>query len=684
MKRLITTAAAGAIASAILFQPGFSETQAGGAPQPHSGATQAVDRATAAQLRTSCAFYTNLLTYTDQNHFSGAVTTSQNEIAEGAMQGVLQQVYAEKFTGTGALPESQVQFTDPAKKDKIQSMTIGRTTVTATAASAAMASYADHCAYLDRVIAPLARETGISISRLYEHAINGALSASRDPHTSYMGMNQFREMQQQTRGEFGGLGIEVDMKDGAVNVVSPIDDTPASRAGLVANDLITHIGGVPVKGKTLKEAVDMMRGAIGSSITLTIQRGTEAPFDVQLVRDRIVPRAVRGELVGDNRDTAHIRITTFSDTTTTQLEATMDRLKREADANGTPLQNVVLDFRGNPGGLLDQAKTVSDLFLVDQRSRALQRIREIQQQQAVALMPVPAYIDGSPTVLLLRTPERFGKPANIVDILKQQFSDPEIIAALDRFQELETERDDLSARLPTLGRGRIVAVGKNANDVPGNEVTHVDEAMSYNYEGYNIKVLHNGGSASASEIVAGALQDAGIETVGTTTFGKGSVQTIIPIGPEGRQNFYNVVGALRLTTAAFFPGDTGLSNQGSGIRPTVEVRYNDERDQIAASGRGEAALERSLVSTEQTRAGTTPTLTCSLKQEFAGALSAEELATVPANLVSEARLRNSESGEFEPVKMLDADLACALHRLTGQSLYTDIAPYTPPAPAPAP
>lgn len=684
MNKFITTAAVGALASAIVLQTGFagadSSAAASGGPAP-----LAINPATAAELQSSCAFYTNLLSYADRAHFSGAVTVSQNTIAEGALQGVLAQIYQQKFTGAGALDQSQVQFVDPVKKEEIQSMTIGASTVTASPAPAAMASYADHCAYLNRAIAPLARETGTSIRRLYEYAVNGALSASRDPHTSYMWQEQFDEMRNQTRGEFGGLGIEVNMKDGAVQVVSPIQDTPASRAGLQANDLITAINGDPTNGKTLSEAVNLMRGAVGSDITLTIKRGDSTPFDVRLTREIIVVHAATGKLVGDNNDTAHIVVKTFSDKTTSDIIDAIDRIEREAANNNSQLRNIVLDFRNNPGGLLNQAEMVSDIFLASERGRIRDRIRAIELEQVQALAPAPRNVGrGIPTIDLLRDPDRFRAPADVLDQLKRSVSDPAIHAALERFRTLESERDQLTARLPHVEDGRIVAVGKTRND----DVTYVDTVMANTYEGYQITVLQNQGSASASEIVAGAMRDAGIDVIGTTSFGKGSVQSIIPIGPDGnRANMFgNVAGAIRLTTDAFFPGNTGLSNQGSGIIPTVEVRYNDVRDEIAATARREAELEHSLVSAEQTRAAERPNLTCSLKEEFAGALSPEELAAVPATLVREMYIRNDQSGEFEPVKMLDADLACALNRLTGSSPYTVISPYTPrPAsPAPAP
>ncbi|HWA43722.1 MAG TPA: S41 family peptidase [Hypericibacter adhaerens] len=301
---------------------------------------------------------------------------------------------------------------------------------------------------------------------LVEAAINGMLS-SLDPHSSYMDPQSFEDMQVQTKGEFGGLGIEVTMENGVVRVVSPIDDTPAFKAGLQPGDYIVQIDGEPVMGLTLSQAVDKMRGPVDSPIKLTIQRGQGDPFDVTLKRAVIKIQSVRSRLEGN--DIGYVRITSFSEQTDVGLKAAIDKLKQQSN---NKLIGLVLDLRNNPGGLLDQAIAVSDDF-IDQG---------------------------------------------------------EIVST----------------------RGRDPKAAQRFNATPG-DITG----------GLPMVVLINSGSASASEIVAGALQDHHRAILmGTTSFGKGSVQTIIPLPGHG---------AIRLTTARYYT-PSGRSIQGTGIVPDIEVR----------------------------------------------------------------------------------------------------------------
>ena len=303
-------------------------------------------------------------------------------------------------------------------------------------------------------------------SKLIEAAINGMLTAL-DPHSAYLNPKHFRDMQVQTRGEFGGLGIEVTMENGVVKVVSPIEDTPAAKAGLQSGDLITAFDKEQIQGLTLQEAVEKMRGPVNSPITLTIVRkGVEDPFDVKVTRDVIHINPVKYNAEGD--DVGYIRITTFNEQTTANLQKALDDLKKQL---GPKLKGYVIDLRNNPGGLLDQAISVSDAFL-DQGAIVLTRGRNLEETQ--------------------RSNARSG---------------------------------DLT-------------------------------------DGKQLIVLINGGSASASEIVAGALQDHHRATIlGTRSFGKGSVQTIIPLGSNG---------ALRLTTARYYT-PSGRSIQAKGIEPEVVV-----------------------------------------------------------------------------------------------------------------
>ncbi|MDG2269321.1 MAG: S41 family peptidase, partial [Alphaproteobacteria bacterium] len=322
---------------------------------------------------------------------------------------------------------------------------------------------------------------------LIEAAINGMLQ-SLDPHSSYLNENGFRDMLVQTRGEFGGLGIEVTMEQGFVRVVSPIDETPAARAGIEAGDFITHLDGETVRGLTLSEAVDKMRGRVGSDINLTIRREGRDPFDVAVTRDVVRIKSVRSHVEGK---VGYVRITTFNEQTTTGLEAAMVDLKQEL---GDDMIGLVLDLRRNPGGLLNEAVSVSDAFL-DRGEIVSQRGR-----------------------------------------------------SADDSQRFNAKKGDLANGLPMV-------------------------------------VLINGGSASASEIVAGALQDHKRAVImGTESFGKGSVQTIMPIPGHG---------AMRLTTAAYFT-PSGRSVQKTGIMPDIIVEQaRIETDDTPARAR-ESDLRNAL------------------------------------------------------------------------------------------
>jgi carboxyl-terminal processing protease len=329
-------------------------------------------------------------------------------------------------------------------------------------------------------------------SKLIETAINGML-AGLDPHSSYMDPKSFRDMQVQTRGEFGGLGIEVTMEDGLIKVVAPIDDTPAARAGVMANDLITKLDEEQVQGLTLNQAVEKMRGPVNTKIKLTIMRkGQDKPVEVTLTRETIRVRAVRSNIKGD--DIGYIRLTQFNEQTTENLKKAIGEIT--AKVSKDKLKGYVIDMRNNPGGLLDQAISVSDAFL--------------QKGEVVST------------------------------------------------------------------RGRNAEETQRFNARPG-DLTDTKPII----------VLINGGSASASEIVAGALQDHRRATViGTRSFGKGSVQTIIPLGSGN--------GALRLTTARYFT-PSGRSIQAKGINPDIEV-LQDVPEELKArtDTRGEASLRGHL------------------------------------------------------------------------------------------
>ena len=333
---------------------------------------------------------------------------------------------------------------------------------------------------------------------LIEAAIDGMLT-SLDPHSSYLSPEDAQAMQVQTRGEFGGLGIEVTQEEGFVKVVSPIDGTPAAAAGIESGDFITHVDSESVLGLTLDETVDMMRGPVGSEILITVVReGESEPFDVSIIRDTIKLVAVRSRIQGN---TVILRITTFNDQTTPNLEAGLAE-QVEAAGGMDKIDGIVLDLRNNPGGLLNEAISVSDAFL----------------------------------------------------------ESGEIVSTRGRAPE---DGDRFNARAGDLAQGKPIVV------------------------------LINGGSASASEIVAGALQDhRRAVVVGTKSFGKGSVQTVMPLRGEG---------AMRLTTARYYT-PSGRSIQALGVSPDIIVeqprRRPDEEEEEEADtnrfSRTEADLRGSL------------------------------------------------------------------------------------------
>ncbi|MCH7941834.1 MAG: S41 family peptidase [Proteobacteria bacterium] len=333
----------------------------------------------------------------------------------------------------------------------------------------------------------------VSDKELIESAIAGMLS-SLDPHSSYLNRESFEDMRVETKGEFGGLGIEVTMENGLVKVISPIDDTPAAKAGVKAGDLITHLDGEQVMGLTLSEAVDRMRGLVGTEIILMIRReGVEQPIETRIVRAVIKIQSIRSRI---EDSVAYIRVTKFNEQAEIGLIRELSKIKEEL---GDDLIGVILDLRNNPGGLLDQAISVSDAFL-------------------------------------------------------------------DKGEIVST-------------RGRRTDSVQRFNAKPGDLA-----------DGLPMVVLINGGSASASEIVAGALQDHRRAIIlGTRSFGKGSVQTIIPLSGHG---------AIRLTTARYYT-PSGKSIQAKGIEPDIEVIQGRIETEEQSSQRDEASLRNRLASEDE-------------------------------------------------------------------------------------
>jgi carboxyl-terminal processing protease len=319
--------------------------------------------------------------------------------------------------------------------------------------------------------------TPVDDKKLIEAALNGMLT-SLDPHSDYLNPEAYNEMQDETRGEYGGLGLEITSEDGVVKVISPIDGTPAAKAGIKAGDYITAVDGQTVLGLSVNDAVKQMRGKPGETVTLTIAREKTDPFDVKLVREIIQPKSVSYHAEGDY---GYVRLSSFNEKATDELKAAIDDLR----AKNPQLKGLVLDLRNNPGGLLDQAVGVSDLFL-----------------------------SGG-------------------EVVSQRGRDPHDI---ERY-----------------------------NAKPGAKLGNLP-----------VVVLINSGTASAAEIVAGALQDRHrAEIVGLTSFGKGSVQTVIPL--RG-----GLDGAVKLTTARYYT-PSGRSIQKTGIEPDLEVAETREEAQQTAN-----------------------------------------------------------------------------------------------------
>jgi len=374
-------------------------------------------------------------------------------------------------------------------------------------------------------------------AKLIEASINGMIT-SLDPHSRYMNEKAWRDMQETTSGEFGGLGIEVTMEDGMVKVVAPMDDTPAAKAGVMSGDLITHINGEAVQGLTLEQAVNKMKGPINTKTRLKIVRKvTEAPIEVSIMREVIHVRPVRYHTEGG--DIGYVRITTFNEQTTDALKKAIADISRQIPPG--KLAGYVVDLRNNPGGLLDQAVSVSSAFLAR----------------------------------------------------------GEIVSTRGRAAE-ETQR--FTARTGDLIKGKPLVV------------------------------LINGGSASASEIVAGALHDHKRATlIGTRSFGKGSVQTIMPLGAGN--------GALAITTARYFT-PSGRSIQAKGITPDLEVLQDVPAEQKAGSEtKGEASMQGHLAAEGSEQAGSQSYVPPAEKDDkaLAAAFNLLRGITVNADVPSSAR-----------------------------------------------
>ena len=403
----------------------------------------------------------------------------------------------------------------------------------------------------------------VSSEELIKAAVEGMLS-SLDPHSSYMDRKSYESMQVQTRGEFGGLGIEVTMENGLVRVVSPIDETPAFRAGVKPGDVVTHLDGEPVLGLNLEQAVDRMRGRAGTKLKLTIRRGEREPFDISITRDIIRLRSVRHRLFGN---VGYVRITTFNDQTTSGLKSAVEDIREKLDPD---FAGLVLDLRNNPGGLLDQAVSVSDAFLEE---------------------------------------------------------------------------------------GEIVSIRRRDRE----DITRYNARRGDLLDGAPMVVLINGGSASASEIVAGAMQDRQrAVVVGTRSFGKGSVQTIVRLPSQG--------GAMRLTTARYYT-PSGRSIQVKGVEPDImvavaKVEEIDESDKIRREENLRGALDKTDGKADGSDKKTDPDAVTS---PDAGSTEGED-AIESDEKVTEKDTKGKDEAEAEEIIRKDYQLLRSVDILRGYAL----------------
>ena len=427
----------------------------------------------------------------------------------------------------------------------------------------------------------------VTDKKLAEGAVKGMLAAL-DPHSSYMDAKEYKEMMVQTRGEFGGLGMQVTMENGFVKVVSPIDDTPAAKAGVKPNDLIVAIDDAPVTDMTLEEAVDKLRGPIGSQVKITVRRAQTDPFQLTLTRADIKVDPVKYSLQG--KDIGYIRITNFSERTSSNLEAAYKDMQSKSN---NKLVGIVLDLRNNPGGLLDEAVSVSNDFL---------------------------------------------DKGDIVSI-----------------------------------KGRQNRDNRRFDAQPNHDITH----------GLPVVVLINGGSASASEIVSGALQDNHRAVVlGTQSFGKGSVQTVLPVKESG--------GGIRLTTALYYT-PSGRSIQGTGITPDVVVEPARIEQVAQPQFQHEADLRGALKNTGAEGNGATPSTAPAVKPPAGGSSATPPSsnaapAATPATSAAPAAPKNDMPPGATPLPKLsealdsnnfgtdkDYQLVRAIDLLRGVTLFKSMA-----------
>ena len=494
-------------------------------------------------LSDNCKIYEIVLKKFDQEHINGQTATPHSEMATIAVKGA-----------AGAAMYGSDNDSRPTIGDEREGVAFSMTFTDGVILAPAVATdnlqeYADHCDFLAVPLKTLHEKTGVSVKDLYAAGINAVISKTRDPHSSYIAPADAGDFREQTRGNFVGIGVEINKhEDGHLEVQGVIKGGSAEAAGLQKGDLITHIEGKPIADMTMNEAVENIRGEPDTEVNLKIKRGDAEPFDQVVARAIVEPKVVTHKMVGD---TLHVTVKTFNKQTYKQffesIAAGMSEWSGETAMN---MEKLVIDVRGNPGGLLDQVALMIDR-LIHQDEPGLQK--------------------------------------------------------------------------------QIMATGKSADELEERYIN--DTIAPGNFPKFKISVLTDGGSASASEILAGALVDEGHDVVGTRSYGKGSVQTVIPVRGGGY---------ARVTTSAFFPGTSVLSNQGAGIPPTVKVTYNDFRDEAAAERRHESNLAGSLLPAGQTREHITPKFSCTLDPSFSGLITDEKFADLASEFTKSLILNREE------------------------------------------
>lgn len=587
-----------------------------------------VDAEALAQLQDGCTFYTNILKLVDEKHVNGVTTTKHEVMAEGAKASIIKHVAWSKLFDrkTESFDESKVHFKPGSEKQKLEDreiefLTLGGQDIAVIPPETPLASYADQCGYFQDAILTLRDATGMDVRTLFGFAVQGALQVSRDPHTQFMLPDQAKDLMTQVAGELGGIGIEMGIKDGSVEVVDSFEDGPAAKAGLLKGDLITAIDTKPVADMTPKEIIDAIRGKPGTKVVLTIKRGGAEPFAKTVIRDNVIVKSAKGRLIGDKNDTAHVVLKTFSMNTINDVLTAIGDVDREAETHGTRIEKLILSLANNQGGLMDPAIGLSDLFVAADGNK-----------------PFPIFSYGKTSA----------DNQYIVDTVTPAFSTPE-----GDFYKIPLDADQ-------------IAVVQNHNSASSSEIV----AAALQDSGVAVTGGFSFGKGTAQTVYPTSYQGEPVRQMPTTS-GKAVYVTKDRFIPES-----DLFGAVKITNAFLFPGSSGLSDQG-GVVPNVLVKYNDFRDKQVKDAKRETALDHALTIPVKTRVESMrPGKECALKPEFSGALSADRIKSIPEYLVTEAQMPDDKAGGGKSVKVLNAALACTLQNFGDKIPYTVTGPWS--------